>query len=372
MSIIRVSGLLLLVLFTFGCSNDDGPSIEADPDTLPQFQVIGQDASSVYQYTQAGTQEEGSVLNLTELSGVNRQYITLRQTGDLVSFFSFASDNFSLVIHDTGTNSALAYPNFYAVADERAISWGSNSESQIFLGFYTPRGTRNYNVRILDPVTDAFSDVQIAFNITQAYQPIYHNGRLILPFRDSIENYQVAIVDTDNAALLQTLDFGGAATSVFINAMDELVVLSSLDQANYQYTFYDLQTLFPNNQGNFVLSKFFAPGPLQASISNDKLYYTNFFPQPYPLTSGPAVFDLATGEDQVIDILSIVEEIETEIGEPIVLTDIHFFEEEGLFAVGYAEAGDLETWDGGIIFLRTNGEIVYRRELPFVPTYIVR
>lgn len=368
----RICGILLAVFFFWGCSNDDGAPSTTGQDTLPDFQVIGEDGSSIYQYSYSGSDDEGTILNLTESNGVPRQYITLRQTGDLLSFFSFASDNFSVVLHDAFTNAAISYPNFYAVSDDRAITWGSNSEFNLFMGFYTPRGTRNYNVRIIDPETELFTDVPVAFNTTRAFQPLYSNGRLVLLYQDSIENYQIAILDTDNASIIQNLDLGGAATSIFLDNSNDLVVLSSLDQSDYQYTIYDLQTLAINEEGNFVLNKFLPSGPLEANFSDNKLYYINFFAQPYPLTRGPAVYDLSLQEDRVIDMLGIAQEIEEEIGTSIVITDINFLESAGLFAVGYAEATPADSWNGGLIFIRPTGEKVYRIELPFVPTYVIR
>ncbi len=371
MTYLRLLGLLSGLLLIAGCSNDDSPAMDPAEGRLPDFQVIGEDGSSIYQYTYSEQAEQGTTLNLTETRGVNRQYITLRQTSDLLSFFSFASDSFSVVLHDAGTQASRSYPNFYEVSDERAITWGSNSESQLFLGFYSPRGTRNYSVRIIDPETSDVTDLQVELNTTRAFSPLYTNGRLVLLYRDSIENYRLAILDTDNQTLLQTLDFGTATTSVFLNNFDELVVLSSTDQSNYQYSAYDLQTLQIQEEGSFVLSKFFPPGPLDANLSDNRLHYRNFFAQPYPLTSGPAVFDLQQGEDRIIDMLGIVERNEEEIGNSIVLTDIHYLESPALFAVGYAVQGPPDSWDGGLLFIRPDGEQIGRLELPFVPTYVV-
>ncbi|MBT8179914.1 MAG: hypothetical protein HKP60_12425, partial [Eudoraea sp.] len=113
-------------------------------------------------------------------------------------------------------------------------------------------------------------------------------------------------------------------------------------------------------------------GRLEANLSDNKLYYINFFAQPYPLTSGPAVYDLSLQEDRVIDMLGIAQEIEAEIGTSLVLTDIYYLESAELFAVCYAEATPADSWNGGLIFLRPSGEKVYRLELPFVPTYVIR
>ena len=372
MSKLRLSGLLFAFLLIWGCSNDDAPSTDHTENGIPDFQLIGEDGSSIYQYTYSGAAEEGTTRNLTESNGVNRQYITLRQTGDLLSFFSFASDSFSVVLHDAVSKSSISYPNFYNISDDRAITWGSNSESQLFLGFYSPRGTRNYSVRIIDPETADFTDVQVEFNTTRAFSPLYSNGRLVLLYRDSAENYRIAVLDTDNETVIQTLDFGSATTSVFLNKFDELVVFSSTDQSNYQYRIYDLQTLLVQEEGNFVLNSFIPAGPIEASLSNNKLYYLNFFAQPYPLEAGPAVFDLLQSENRVIDILGIVEQNEVEIGNSIVLTDIHYLEGPDLFAVGYAVDGAPGSWDGGMLFIRPDGEQLGRVELPFVPTYVIR
>ena len=368
----RFCGLLLLAFLGLACSNDDGSLSETEQDALSDFQIIGEDANSIFLYTYSSENEESSILNLSDFSGVNRQYITLRQTGSLVSFFSFTSDNFSLVLHDVDNNSSFSYPNFYTVADERSITWGSNSESHIFLGFFSPFGTRDYYVRILDPVSGDFTDVPIEDNTTRVFSPLYTNGRLVLPYRDSAENYKIAVLDTDNALVRVIIDYDNAATSLFLNDLDELVILNSSDQLNYQYNIFDLQNVTITEAGNFELNKFFNPGPVDAILSDNKLYYLNFFAQPYPVTSGPAVFDLGIQEDLVIDILGIKLEVETELGGAVILTDIHYLEKANSFAVGYAEAENQEQWNGGVFFIRPDGAIIDRIELPFVPTYVVR
>ena len=90
------------------------------------------------------------------------------------------------------------------------------------------------------------------------------------------------------------------------------------------------------------------------------------------MVSGPAVFDIGIQEDLVIDILGIKLEAETEIGGPIILTDIHFLEKEDLFVVGYEETANASEVRCGVVLIRPDGQKVSRTELPFIPTYVVR
>ncbi len=372
MKSIRFIGLLLPFFLMVACSNDDGQSNVDREVSIPDFNLIGEDGSSIYQYQYSSAAKSGIRTNITQENGVSRQYITIRQTADWVSFFSFANNNFSFVQRNIANGSGLAYPDFYTVSDDRAITWGTNSETEIFLGFYTPRGTKNYNVRLLDPETAEFLDIFIEFGILQAYQPLYNNGRLVMPFRDNASNYKIAVVNTDAQALMQILDFGGAVPSVFIDDIGDMVVISSTDQNNYGYKTYDLQSLDILTEDSFTLNKYFEPGPLEASLSGDKLFYLNYFAQPYPIPVGPAVFDIPQGEDRVIDILSIVEDFEEEKGFKIALTAIRYMEIEQVFLVGYAENGDPEVWRGGVFVITTDGRLVDTIEVDFVPTFIAK
>lgn len=372
MKSIRFIGLLLPFFLMLGCSNDDG---QADVDrevSIPDFNLIGEDESSIYQFQYSSVAKSGIHTNITQENGVSRRYITIRQTADWVSFFSFANDNFSFVQRNISTGSGLSYPDFYTVSDERAITWGTNSETEIFLGFYTPRGTKNFNVRLLNPETSEFLDIFIEFGIQQAYQPLYNNGRLVMPFRDNASNYKIAVVNTDAQSLLQILDFGSAIPSVFIDDNEDMVVISSSDQNNYNYKTYDLLSLEIVAEDSFTLNKYFEPGPLEASLSGDRLFYLNYFAQPYPIPVGPAVFDIPQGEDQVLDMLSIVEDFEEEKGLKIALTAIRYMEVEQVFLVGYAENGDPDIWRGGVFLITSDGRLLERIEVDFVPTFIAK
>ena len=80
----------LLAAFLFwNCSNDDldGEEMEIS-NGIPDFQVIAEDENSIFWYTYDAMSEDGNTVNLTLEDNVDRNYITLRQVGAVISFFS--------------------------------------------------------------------------------------------------------------------------------------------------------------------------------------------------------------------------------------------------------------------------------------------
>ena len=89
---ISIKGIFALVIFTFlSCSKDD--AVEAVTLSEPEFDIIlvGEDAERVYQfdYNTVNNIEEQS--DLTQELGLGSSYLTLRQEGDLLSFYIFSS-----------------------------------------------------------------------------------------------------------------------------------------------------------------------------------------------------------------------------------------------------------------------------------------
>ena len=366
-------GLCLFLLTAVSCSNDSAPgSVEEEGVTLPDFRLIGEDAESTFQYSYTGEAGEGVEVNLRQTLGLDPQYLTLRQVGEVLSFYSFSEDNFSNIQLNTLTGQSVAYPDFYTVTDERSITWGANSEGLLFLGYYSPKGSRDFGLRILDPSDGSFTDVPIALGIQQAYDPLYFRERLLVTYRDANGAYKVAIFNTESREIILTLDFGPGIPNVLIDDLGNIGIIIGSGGSNFVYQEIDAETLDQISETTFVLDKFLPPGPHRGSIYGTTLYYTNFLAQPAPVLYGPAYFDLGTGENFELDILSIVQEVEDDTGLTIDLTALQYYEEPGIFLMGYAIAGSGVELKGGVLAISKSGLLLERIELPFVPTYFVK
>ncbi|GGD49050.1 hypothetical protein GCM10011361_14770 [Muriicola marianensis] len=345
--------------------------MEEEEVVLPDFRLIGENTDNVYRFSYDRIAGSGTETNLTQSLGVDPLYLTLRQVEDVVSFYSFSSGSFSLVQVNTFTGQSVAYPDFYTVTDERSITWGANSEDLIFLGNYSPKGSRDFEIRTLDPSDGSFTDLPIALNIQQAYAPLYYRQRLMFTYRDEAGSYKIGIFDSESRTLLLTLDFGQGIPNILIDDVGNIGILVGLGNSIFTYQVYDIEMLDQLSEIPFTLDVFLPPGPLQGTVFGSTLYYTNNLAQPSEVPFGPAYFDFGTNTNVEIDILGIVQQVESDTGSNIDLTAIRYYDDAEVFLVGYANADFQNDLNGGVLVISKTGQLLDRIPLSFVPTYFV-
>ena len=354
-----------------GCSRDDGIETSDITSNIPDFILVGEDNDNIYQYNYNADQEDGELINLTLENNVPHLYLELSQVEDLLTFYSFSSGNFSAIQRNVVTGENNVLNNFYTVSSERSILWGANSESKVFMGYFSPQGSTNYGVRTIDLADDEVSDINIAFNVNTVFQSIYNKGKLILTYRDNLNSNKVAVMNTQTSALIRTLDFGTATTSIFIDDQGDIGIILSDNDENQEYQVYDFETLELREEQPFLLNRLFAPGPLDASISEEMLYYSYSYTQPSPILSAPAVYDFVAQENKIIDMIGIARQVEEDLMAKIVLSAIDYRSEADVFLVGYGKQ-DENTLEGGVLVISAKGQLLENITLPFAPTYIVR
>ena len=372
MKIPRICGVLLWAVLIASCSKDSAPGQPVEEAVIPDFRMIGEDETNIYQFNYDASQEEGSQLNLTQALGVDPLYLTLRQVNDVVFFYSFSDGSFSVISQNTLTGQTLAYPDFYTVTEERSITWGINSEDLLFLGYYSPKGSRDFGLRTIEPLTGNFTDLPLALNVQQVYDPLYFRERLFVTYKDENGRYVVAVFNTETRALLQTFDFATGIPNLLINEIGNLGIIIGTGNENFVYQIYDIETLALQNEIQFQLNEFLPAGPLQGAVFGNTLYYTNLFAQPATVPFGPAFYDFVKDENVVIDILSIVQEVEAATQFTVNLTALRYFEEEEVFLMGYANAFTPNGIKGGVLVISREGNLLERIEVPFAPTYFVK
>lgn len=370
MKIRKVFYWVLCVPLLLGCSRDDADEPAEQRSITPDFKVVGEDIDNIYQYNYTAALDDGELVNLTLENNVALEYLELSQVDDLLTFYSFSAGSFSAIQRNavTGVNNTLN--NFYTVNEERSILWGANSESKIFLGYFSPQGSTNFGVRSIDLATDVITDINIAFNVNIVFQSIYDNDKLILTYRDNLNSNKVAIMNTQTNALQRTLDFGSATTSIFIDGNGDIIVVLSEGDENQQYQIFDFETLDLKEQQPFFLDRLFAPGPLNASISQEKLFYVYSYSQPSPVLAAPAIYDFVKQENLIIDMIGIARQVEEDLEANIVLSAIDYKTEADVFLVGYGKQ-DTNILEGGVLVISSDGQLVDNISLPFAPTYIV-
>ncbi len=361
---------IILGWFLYGCSNTDETNEElAERQEIPAFTTIGEDLSSVYQYNYSSTSEEGTLINITSETGLSAQYLTLREVGDVLTFYTFSSGSFTALQRNARTGENQLLENFYTVSDEQSILWGANSENQLFVGYYSPRQTNNLGVRIIDIATGNEQDISIAAGVQSTFQPLYFKEKLLVSFLDGVGNYKTAILNTKDKLVLEILDFGQEAASILIKNDGDIAIFKKQNGNGYTYTELDFESLAVTDERSFSIEQSFAPGVLEANIADDQLYYLNFLAQPSPVLFAPAVYNFGTSSNTTIDIFSILSDFEQEIGEQIDLVSQGYNSSSNLFLLGYRNVNDNSQSSGGVLVVDANGNRIGFIRLPFIPTY---
>jgi hypothetical protein len=332
---------------------------------------LAQDLENLYQYSYNGSTGEETTINLTEETGIGRQFLTLRQVDNLLTFYEFSSGSFTAIQRNVATGENSLFENFYTVSTEQSVIWGANSEDKFFMGYYSPRGSTNFGVRIIDPVANQSIDLRLDLNVANVYQPLYFNGRLFVPYLDGRTDYKVAIIDAVTYNIIKTLDFADAVPSILIDDSGDIAVITGSNGNRYGYTLYDFNTLELSARENFTLNRFFSPGPLDADLIDKTLYYLNFYAQPSLVEFGPAVYDFKKGENNIIDMISIAQDVQTKLQSTIKLTAFGYEAKANAFVVGYA-VQDNSGLGGGVLIISREGKLLSNMMLPFAPIYIVR
>ena len=362
---------VLFCAFTLGCSKEDDGLPGETTSFIPDFKVVGEDIDNIYQFNYKANQNDGDIINLTTENNVALQYLELSQVNDLLTFYSFSSGNFSAIQVDAVTREEKVLSNFYTVSDERSILWGANSEDKIFVGYFSPQGSTNYGVRIIEQPGEEPLDINIEFSVSIVFQPLYYNGKLLLTYRDNQNQNKVSIMNTEANTLTGTLEFGGAKPSLFINEQGDIGVVLAMDDERQEYRVYDFETLELKHEQSFSLDRLFDTGPLSATESDDRLFYSYAYSQPSSVISAPAIYDFALNENSVIDMIGISQQVAIEQSANIILSAIDYKVEAKVFLVGYGKQ-DGNILEGGVLVISEKGELIENITLPFAPTYIVQ
>ena len=361
----------LLVVFLWGCASDDQDPPPVVVSELRDFTILGEDLENVYQYTYR-VGGEGEVVNLTQLDNLSKQFLTLRQNGETLTFYTFSEGNFSAIQRNVQTGESRFLENIYNVSDDRSVIWGTNSPEKLFFGYYSPRGSNNFGMRTVDIFTEAVTDFPIEANVQNVYEPLYYSGKLFVTYRSATGEYRTLTYDASDLALLASWDFGSAIPSVFIGEAGDVVIITGAGGNSYLQTLYDFDTLEKLEETPFDLNRFFPPGPLEAQLIGNRLYYLNFYAQPSLIPFGPAIYDFILKENRIIDMVGIVQELEQESGEPITLTAYGYLAEGKTFMLGYTRDFNSGLFQGGVLVISETGEVLENIQTPFIPIYFVK
>ena len=362
--------VFLSFYFFFSCSKEEElvtPEIQEGI----SFELVGVNTDAVFQYSYDGSLNSGVETNLTNEVGVGTNYLTLRQNGPTLSFYSFNSGQFSLYQKNIKTGEVKNFEDFYTNTSERSIVWGTNNDTSVFFGFYKPQGTSNLAIRNIDLGTLEGTDLSLEFNINTLYPPLYHNGKLFITYKTNTLDYSIAVYDTDNSTLEQTISYGTDAPSILINDDGDLAVFKFSTDFSTSIDILDFDTLEKVQEFSPTLMQQFNPGPINAKLIDDKFYYEFEYSQPFSIERGPAVYDLTTGTNTIIDLLGLMNEVEMANDASIYIFSQQYNAKEKVFLVSYVEFTNDNRLRGGAMVISNEGKLVDAVPLNFLPVYFI-
>lgn len=362
--------LLAAMLAGFACSNDDS-SIAPPPDPeIADFLVIGRDLENVYQYSFNGDSETGQLTNLTQEIGVFPNYLTLRQEDEVLSFYSFADGAISLTLIDVSTRESMVYPDVFVDNPDQSIAWGINTRSKVFFGFFGPFGTRNLAIQDAELSGTSVQDIQIDVDVASTFQPLLFNNKLYVTYRDNQGDHKLTFYDIERNTIGPIVNFNSVPVSILFDNSGDLAVIKN--GATPVLELYDPNTLALQEEQLMDLNTGFSSGPLDGAVLKDNLlFYEVSYVQPARFGSGPAIFDLTTQENRIIDFFAIADEVEMQIGASITITTQVFDESQNTFLIGY-NVVENDQPRGGILQISVEGDLIANVPLAFFPSYIFR
>ena len=212
-------------------------------------------------------------------------------------------------------------------------------------------------------------DITIDADIDFVYQPVLFNDKVYFAYQDNRGDYKFTFYDTDFKVRGPILNFNTVPISFLISESGNIAIIKNGVEATLEL--YDPNTLGLVETVPLMVNTAFAAGPVEDAVFDGGVLYYDFpYTQPSKLSSGPALFDTTTQENELVDLFGIVNNVERELGEGIRVTTQRYDTTQDIFLLGY---GMLDgSTAGGVLQISKEGELVANISTDFVPTYFVR
>ncbi|MEN1783683.1 MAG: hypothetical protein AAGF77_00965 [Bacteroidota bacterium] len=367
---LKLGYLFLSFVLIYSCSSDDSNETdqEANQSETRSFSVIGTNDTQVYRYSYLEATSQNELLNLTELAAITPGFITLRETEESLSFYFFDRGAFSLVINNKDTQATNIYDRFFPTDSQRSLAWGINTNQDVFFGFFDTTGERNLSVMRVAPSGSIIEETFIDNNIERVSDPVLYNGKIYFSYWNRQEAYAFTFYDTINHSLGPKLSFT-TPISFLVTSSGNIAIISQ--SSNTKISTYTADTLSLIEELPLEPTVAFPTGHLaQAAFKDPFLFY--FLPnlQPAQLPLNPAILDINTQENTVLDLVTVIASLEQELGQAIVINLEVYEPKEAIFLFGYRVLGSNN--QGGVVQLDTSGNLIAHIPLPFIPSYFLK
>ncbi len=357
---------LILWLCCLSCSDDDPGNIIPDDENLsenfPDFSFLTTTPEGIQRYVFDVAEQTGSLINLSEQNEVDpiiaRSYVAGRVVG------LYVQDRVWLVNMETG--SVVMGQNMFPLADEVISNWAVNTDETVYIGFHTDGTFEDFNGFAQNVVTLEQEQFPVG-NIGQSVEPTFGLNHLV--FHNNFGSGSGAVstlglINTqNNTALSPVLLPGDFVTGSIFDEQNDLYVFST-EGRYHRFNISDLSLI------ETISTDFRAVLNGREQLVDDMVYYTAQ-PALSELERLPAVFNLTTNEDTLVDLTISFQEIsQARSYTDLQITDMQYSFAEEAWIVGY-RFDTITNSGGGLFKVDLAGSILAEIQLDVIPETLV-
>lgn len=297
--------LSLIAIVLLSCSSDnDNNSVEEDnidnPDEdtvddlqeIASFLIIGRNTNqNTFQYDFSKESQSGELKNITDQTPTFFNSANLKE--NLLSFYQLQS----LWIKDINTNNITVRENFFDLSDGESVFLNENSANTIFTAYEKPSISNDLYIRAKDIATATEVDILIG-KADWVYGLLYSQNRLIIAYsftENQETSHYVSVLNTTDNTIVKTLNFDTRVPFISTNDSGDVLL-----RHGFSFTF-GLYTLNDMELTKEYTAEAGIEGIDSGLFNENSIYYLQPLAQPGPYAYYPAVYNIETKTNKVID-----------------------------------------------------------------------
>jgi len=285
--------LYTLLVLGLSCS-DDGEVVTNEPEEeallLSDFSIVSFDDDAFYEYRFDGSTQQAVTFNLTAQQGISRQVFLVHRNEAVFGFYNQGN----AFIKDFSSNQLFFVDDFGGDPSEERITARNDRET---LGIiYTFLNSNEFFLRVIDVQNSNRFNIslgELSFNLK-----LYIQGDKLYVVHNQGIDTQLLEIDKNTQSIVAQLDYGEDVSGIGFGDNEDLFVFNFSGDFS-QRDSGDL-SLISEGSSSFIPSDNFT-----YKYRNGVIYSQFQYPQPNFYAIGPNAYNLASQEEQVVDVASI-------------------------------------------------------------------
>ncbi|WP_299682138.1 hypothetical protein [uncultured Dokdonia sp.] len=361
--------LVLSAVLLCSCSDTDD-TLEETPEDLttdiPNFSFLNfSTPGAVFQFQFDTFTQTGFFSDITALDGVEPAIERVYEFGDVAGMYA----GNQVWLKDMRTGTVINGMNFFSEGDTEFRNWTINTETVVFSGYHDSINFDNFLVRVINLNNNVISNIPIG-NIGQTVEAVFSQDHLVF-YENGLDvngNIQAKLVfvniNTMESLGIQQFENTNIIGTVFGESNDVFVFYN-----NGTYTRFDLTSFTALDSGDSSLQVQLNGGEI---VEDSKIFYVRTFPEPAVSDPLPAIYNIATQEETIIDVTPVLEVLASENGwVNLIRTTIDYVPSVNSWLIGYRYTDASGTTLGGIAKFSSEAELLANLEVTDHPWNLV-